>query len=385
MRDEWELEFAGSGEDALRVMARHPFDVIVTDMRMPGMDGAQLLNEVRRRSPQTIRVVLSGQCDRETILRAVGSTHRYVSKPCDALQLKDTIKQALALRNQLETASLAKIVSQLKTIPSLPSSYQAMMDELGRPEPRLNQLATLVSRDMGMAAKCLQLVNSAFFGLRSPVSSPLQALSLLGLDTLKSLISSSHIFSVFKSGLFDANEIGWLWEHSFAVSICARTIAEVECASPKQIDDAVTAGLLHDTGKLVLASCMASEYKMVLDLAASAKISLTDAEHEVLGCSHAEVGAHLLGLWGLTDPIVEAVAFHLKPLANCFTAGSAAPAFSALTAVHSACAYHTAQSSSRLSDLAAIDMSYLARLSLDGKVPAWFAACDKAMHVPGFH
>jgi len=388
MRDEWEMEFAASGEEALRAMATQSFDVIVTDMRMPGMDGAQLLNEVRRRSPQTIRVVLSGQCDRETILRAVGATHQYVSKPCDARQLRDTIKQAVALRSQLETANLAKIVSQLKTIPSLPASFQAMMEELGRSEPRLNKLATLVSRDMGMAAKCLQLVNSAFFGLRSPVSNPLQALSLLGLDTLKSLILSSHIFSAFKTGLFDAREIGWLWEHSFAVSICARRIAETEGASPKQIDDAVAAGLLHDTGKLVLASCMASEYRMVLDLATSMKLSLIDAEREVLGCGHAEVGAYLLGLWGLPDPIVEAVAFHLSPLTACSAAYSTAcetacvaPAFSALTAVHAACAYHTAQCTSRLSDVATLDTAYLTRLGLVHQVPAWFAACDKAMHV----
>jgi len=381
MRGEWQMEFAGSGEEALQAMAKQTFDVIVTDMRMPGMNGAQLLNEVRQRFPQTIRMVLSGQCDRETILRGVGSTHQYVSKPCDTQQLKDTIQQALALRSRLETTNLTKVVSRLKTIPSLPSLFQAMMEELGRSEPRLDQLAALVSRDMGMAAKCLQLVNSALFGLRSPVSDPLQALSLLGLDTLKSLILSSHIFSSFKSGLFDAKEVSWLWEHSFAVSICARKIAEMQGVSPKQIQDSVTAGLLHDTGKLVLASCMASEYKMALDLAASTKISLTEAEHEVLGCGHAEVGAYLLGFWGLPDPIVEAVAFHQNPLANCAT-GSAAQTFSALTAVHSACAYDTLHYPSPLSNLT-LDMEYLTGLSLNGRIPAWFAACDKAMHENG--
>jgi HD-like signal output (HDOD) protein len=374
MKSDWEMEFASSGEEALRAMEKQSFDVIVTDMRMPGMDGAQLLEEVRRRSPQTVRVVLSGQCDREVVIRAIGFTHQYVSKPCNAQQLKETINQAVALRSQLETADLIRVVSQLRSIPSLPSSYRAMMDELGRPEPRLKKLAGLVSSDMGMTAKCLQLVNSAFFGLRAPVSNPLTALNLLGLDTLKSLILSSHIFREFKTGVLDAKEIAWLWEHSFAVSVCARKIAELQRVSPKEVDDAVTAGLLHDTGKLVLASCLPKEYKMALDLAAETKIPIVDAEREILGCGHAEVGAHLLGLWGLPDPIVEAVAWHLNPGA----CGSRGTVFTALTAVHAACAYHSSHSASRLSDQTAIDSGYLAKLHMEGREAAWFAACDKS-------
>jgi HD-like signal output (HDOD) protein len=379
MRGDWEMEFANSGEEALRAIATQNFDVIVTDMRMPGMNGAQLLKEVRKRSPQTVRVVLSGQCDRETVIQAIGFTHQYVSKPCSAQQLRETINQAVAMRSQLETADLIKVVSQLRSIPSLPASFQAMMEELGRPEPRLNKLAALVSSDMGMTAKCLQLVNSAFFGLRAPVSSPLQALSLLGMDTLKSLILSSHVFREFKSGVLDAKEIGWLWEHSFAVSLCARKIAELQRVSPKQMDDAVTAGLLHDTGKLVLASCLSPEYKMALDLVTEKDISLVEAERQILGCGHAEVGAHLLGLWGLPDPIVEAVAWHLNPSA----CGSCGTTFSALTAVHAACAYHSSQSCSRLSDQTPIDSEYLGQVGLDGREAAWFAACDRSSQTAG--
>ena len=377
MMSEWGMEFANSGEEALRAIARQTFDVIVTDMRMPGMDGAQLLEEVRRRSPQTVRVVLSGQCDRVSVIRAIGFTHQYVSKPCDARHLKDTINQAVALRSQLETADLIRVVSQLRSIPSLPASYQSMMEELGRAEPRLSKLAALISGDMGMTAKCLQLVNSAFFGLRAPVSSPMTALSLLGLDTLKSLILSSHVFCEFKSGLLDAKETAWLWEHSFAVSVCARRIAEAQKVSPRQLDDAVTAGLLHDTGKLVLASCLSREYRMILDLVTKQDMTLVEAERQVLGCGHAEVGAHLLGLWGLPDPIIEAVAWHLNPGAAP-AGGSLKTSFSALTAVHAACAYHSAQSCSRLSDRLVIDSDYLAHLGLDGRELAWFDACDRA-------
>lgn len=373
MRNEWDMEFAGSGDEALVAMGRHDFDVIVTDMRMPGMDGAQLLNEVRRRSPQTVRVALSGQCDRDTIESAIGSTHQYLSKPCDAQQLKDTINHAVAMRQQLESASLTKIVSQLKSIPSLPASFQAMMNELQGPEPSLNKLAKLVSADMGMTAKCLQLVNSAFFGLRTPVSNAQQALNLLGLDKLKSLILSSHIFSEFKTRLFDAAEISWLWEHSFAVSLCARRIAEALLASPKDVDNSVTAGLLHGTGKLVLAACMGREYKMVLDMVAKTHITLAEAEREILGCGHAEVGAYLLGIWGLPDPIVEAVGWHLNPH---IAPVDASPA---LTAVHVAAVYQSSLAPSRLAGETLIDAQYFSRAGLAGREQEFLDLCGQAL------
>jgi HD-like signal output (HDOD) protein len=373
MREEWAMEFAESGDAALAAMERECFDVIVTDMRMPGMDGAQLLNEVRRRSPQTVRLALSGQCDRETVMSAIGSTHQYVSKPCDAQTLKETIAHAVALRGRLETANLTKVVSQLRSIPSLPSSYQTMMAELGRAEPRLNKLADLISRDMGMTAKCLQLVNSAFFGLRARVSNAQTALSLLGLDTLKSLILSSHIFSEFKPSLFDAQEIQWLWEHSFAVGVCARRIAETLGAAQKEVEDAATGGLLHCTGQLVLASCLGREYKMALDMASQTGISLAEAEREVLGCGHAEVGAYLLGIWGLPDGIVEAVGWHPDPCAAPYGASSA------LLAVHAGCVHHCKLHASRLAGGAELNGEYLGRLGLEGQEQMLFDACSNAL------
>jgi HD-like signal output (HDOD) protein len=383
MRDEWTMETALGGVAALEALARRACDVIVTDMRMPGMNGAELLNEVRRRSPQTVRVALSGQCDRETVMSGIGATHQYISKPCDAKTLKDTINHAIALRNQLQTASVTRVVSQMRTIPSLSTSFRSMMEELSAAEPRIDKLATLVAADMGMTAKCLQLVNSAFFGLRAPVSNVRLALNLLGLDMLKSLVLSTHIFAEFQNTLFDPKEISWLWEHSFAVSVCARAIGQIQDFAPIVIDDAGTGGLLHNTGKLVLASCLGKEYKMALDMTSQTGLSLVDAEYEVFGCNHAQVGAYLLGLWGLSDGIVESVAWHLNPAA-CPGTGekkSNAPssAFTAVGAVHAACAFHCAANPSRLSSGVKLDREYLRAIGLEGQIPLWNLRCTELL------
>ena len=114
MRSEWEMVFAPGGNEALAAMDLQPFDIIVTDMRMPGMDGAQLLEEVQRRSPQTLRMVLSGQSDRETILRSVNPAHQFISKPCEGEELKSQVDPCLCPQGSLAKSGSARISSETR-------------------------------------------------------------------------------------------------------------------------------------------------------------------------------------------------------------------------------------------------------------------------------
>src|ERR1700690_993982 len=165
MRAEWDVKFANSGREALETMALIPFDVVITDMRMPGMDGAQLLELVKARFPRTVRIILSGQSDRETILRSVGPSHQYLSKPCDLDELKQKLVRAFALREMLDDPHLKEVIGRLKTVPSLPALYVAVTEALRHPETPIRKIGDLIAQDMGMCAKVLQLANSAFFGL----------------------------------------------------------------------------------------------------------------------------------------------------------------------------------------------------------------------------
>jgi len=120
LRDEWEMTFVSSGAEALQRLAQAPFDVIVSDMRMPNMDGAQLLTEVMQRHPEVIRIVLSGQANQEVVMKAVGPTHQYLAKPCDPESLKALVSQTSALRGLLTDATLKGLVASMKSLPSLP-------------------------------------------------------------------------------------------------------------------------------------------------------------------------------------------------------------------------------------------------------------------------
>ena len=367
MRAEWEIEFANSGQEALEIMTRAPFDVVITDMRMPGMDGAQLLDLVKAQFPRTVRIVLSGQSDRETILRSVGPSHQYLSKPCDLEELKQRLMRAFALRDMLDNPHLKEVVGRLKTLPSLPALYVAVIETLQSPQGSIAKVGELIAKDMGMCAKVLQLVNSAFFGLSSSVSSAQQATVLIGIENLKALVLSVQVFSDFGGPL--AQDLAFLWNHSMATASFAKAIARVQQSARGIVDDAFTAGLLHDVGRLVLASAFGDEYRGVLRQAAQPEAVLAVCEEKAFGCTHNGVGAYLLGLWGLSDSIVEAVAWHHQP------AHAQPTSFSALLAVHAADFYDNQIQGHPFSEKPAIDEPLMSQLGLQSQMPLWVEAC----------
>jgi putative nucleotidyltransferase with HDIG domain len=378
MRNEWDMVFVESGEKALEALSDQPFSVIVTDMRMPGMNGAELLNQVMRRYPNTIRFILSGYSDQQLILESVGSAHQYLSKPCDSARLTRAVERACSLRRLLTGESVVKIALQLRSLPSLPQVYFQLLDELQSEDASMSEIGEIISKDIGMTAKILQLVNSAFFGLPHHVSNPAQAASLLGIEIIRSLMLTVRVFSEFKQEGLTSISVSTLWRHSITVGAYAKRIAEIEGCEQKMISDALTAGLLHDAGKLMLAANLPEQYSSAFGIARQKEIPLNDAEYDTFGTTHAEIGAYLLGLWAFPDPVVEAVAFHHHP------DGSPASGFSPLTAVHVADALdHKTRVDREAGTVADADLSYLARLDLADRLPLWSEACQSVTEKEG--
>lgn len=371
LRHEWDMVFAQSGEAALDALASGGFDVVVSDMRMPGMDGAVLLEEISKRHPQIVRIVLSGQSSKDAAMRVVGAAHQFLAKPCDADTLKRTIDRAFGLRSVLANDSLKKVLSQVNTLPSMPNLYVEINEELQCPDASIQRIGKIISQDPAMTAKMLQLVNSAFFGLSRKVASAEQAAALLGTETLGSLVLSIGVFSEFDGVKVNGLDLQDVWSHSTKSAAVAKAIANAENTGKDLTNEAMMAGLLHDTGKLILAQNFADAYGDIIADASAHNIAMHDAEERVLGASHAEIGAYLLGLWGLPDPIVEAVAFHHRP-AHC-----AAKAFDVLTAVHVANAleHNCHNRDGKHSVIDGIDLDYLSTLGLADRVPKWQEIC----------
>ncbi|WP_028317305.1 response regulator [Desulfobulbus elongatus] len=310
MRNDKDLHFVESGQEALDFMADHPVDVIVSDMRMPGMDGATLLTTIQRQYPHVIRIMLTGQADEESILRTVDVVHQFITKPSDPETLKQVLERACALQNLMQNEHLQALAASIGSLPSLPPLYARLCRKLKEPDSPLSEIGKIIEQDLGMSAKILQLVNSSFFGFFKNIDSPSRAVNLLGLDTVKALVLSVGVFSELNPMAAKSFSAAALWRHSVAVAAYAKRIAVEETGCKELIEQAFIAGFMHDVGKLLLFSTVRDKYIEATELAQIEQVAHCQAEYQIFSATHGDVGGYLLGLWGLTGPIVDAAAFH---------------------------------------------------------------------------
>ena len=309
LRKEYEFNFAEDGFSALEMMKNDSFDIVVSDMRMPGMDGAELLKQVQTLYPSSIRIMLTGQADEESVMRTVGVVHQFLAKPCEPEKLKEIIQNASALQNLIHAEKLVNIVNSIDYLPTIPAVYMKLQERLLSSEAAIDEIGQIIEADLGLSAKVLQLVNSAFFGLYKKVDSPTRAVSLLGLDTIKSLVLGTEVFN--DSAISSTNiSLEELWSHSFFVGNCAKKIMEATVQDKEKSDVALLAGMLHDIGKMIMDSQLDVQYRMAVELKKEKRMSSHTAEKIIFSASHAEVGAYLVGLWGLNSTVIEGIAFH---------------------------------------------------------------------------
>ncbi|HTV60036.1 MAG TPA: response regulator [Verrucomicrobiae bacterium] len=309
-RNLWEMDFASSGQDALSMMEAGSYDVVVTDMRMPRMDGARLLDIVREKYPGTLRIVLSGYTELESSYRAVPVAHQFLLKPCDAEKLCSAIERGTCLTDLLKNKALAGLIGSLRALPSAPGTYLELQKELESPEPSIVRIVTVIEKDVAIAAKVLQLVNSAFFGIPRDVTDIQTAVTLIGSNILHHLVLSVEAFRAFRpDGRIPGFSLDEFDAHSQLAARIAAGLSEREGLS-KGI---VVAAFLHDIGQLVVAERAPVQMARALDIANREHLPFHQVEERLFGISHAEVGAYLLALWGLPYPVIEAIAHHHQP------------------------------------------------------------------------
>ncbi len=343
-RKRWDMTFAANGREALELLAASAFDIVVTDMRMPGMDGAQLLAQVKAEHPSISRIVLSGHADREAVTRAISVAHQFLSKPCDGTILRSTIERVHALRLRIESDEVKAVVGRIDRLPSIPQAYHQLTAIANDPTKGLADVCRVIERDTAMSAKVLQLVSSSYFGTRRDVRSIQQAVGLLGIELLKVLVLTANTFAVAKDIRIEGASLEEFQRFSIA---CAR--AAKRMAPPALAEEAFTAALVHDLGKLILA--------------------LGRLDEAEAGVGHAEVGGYLLGLWGLPFTILEAVAYHHTPSAM------TEDKHELLAIVHAAGALVGKSSE--------LDEAFLASVGVASQLPAWRAIAEDCARAEG--
>jgi HD-like signal output (HDOD) protein len=353
MQREWHIDCAESGPEAIERMERQLYDVIVTDIRMPQMNGAQLLEIVSTRWPQTIRIVLSGYCDSQDCARTVALAHQFLSKPCEPRLLESVIQRCLLLHDLLHGSQVPALVGRIRNLPAVPRIYAKLQGMVKDDSVTVKDVARLISTDSAISAQMLHIVNSAFFRLARRVTNIEQAVSYLGFATIRNIAMSVEIFSQWPATRIGPIDPEKLQSHAQRVSAAARCLA----AGLPTADDAMLAGLLHDIGYLILAQECPTELQSAVQLAAATHIPLYEAETRIFGAAHAEIGAYLLGIWGLPYPVIEAVAHHHAPNR---VASSNFDVLAALAVAHSLSPGDAAAFNTELPADAGVDATYLA-------------------------
>lgn len=374
-RARWEMMFASGGLDALRMLDESPFDIVVTDMRMPVMDGVQLLERVRERFPGMVRIVLSGYSDMGSTLRAVSVAHQFLQKPCDARSLIQAVERACGLTNTHLDNTIRQIVGTIGELPCLSHTAAALMRAIEDPDVPVTKVAEIVGQDVAISAKVMQLVNSAFFGRSQTVTSIASAVTFLGVDVLKQLVVTAEIFRAFQPGRsIHGFSLARIQSHSHLVAAIAAQLPLPKPAVPA----AAVAALLHDAGKLVMASRLPKQCERISRLATAEHLTFLAAEEQVLGASHAEIGAYLLALWGLPAAVVSAVARHHRPAVE----EGDSPGFGTPAAVYFA--NMLAHEREPVADwgssdsMPSIDQEYLRALGMEDQIDAWRAIAETA-------
>jgi putative nucleotidyltransferase with HDIG domain len=364
-RHEWDMVFARGGEAALDELSKCAFDVVVSDMRMPGMDGATLLREVQKTYPRTARIVLSGHADRDAVMRTVPVAHQYLSKPSDAGVLRTVIEDACRLQGLLDDDVIQVVACGLDKLPSAPRCFLELTEAMTGSAGGLASVAGIIERDPAMSAKVLQLANSAYFGAGHHVTSVQRAVVYLGVDLIQSLVSTTQVFDTLRdSEPPEVVALQAIQEHSLLTARLAKRLI----TDPARAEEAFAAGLVHDIGKIVLARAYRERYADVLALARRDRRPSYQVEKEVLGVTHAEAGAYLLGVWGLPAPIVETVAHHHTPR----IVGAATREVLAAVHVANALTHGLTGSEPRLDDANAIDASYFNEAGLPSPLERWY-------------
>jgi HD-like signal output (HDOD) protein/CheY-like chemotaxis protein len=312
LRHEWHMRFVSSGPEALKVLSEESFHAIVTDMRMPDMDGVQLLSEVSLRHPKMVRIILSGFSEAESVMRTVGPAHQFLAKPCAPEILIDVLRRSMALRQMLSSDAMRGLLASIKNLPTPPETYFRLIKYLEDPNASFVGTAQIIERDVAMTAELLKLTNSAYFALPSRVTSPLQAVRVLGFEILRSLVLQVGIFQSFHGQAKEKAMMEAVNRDSFRVAHIARRIAKLEGFELSRVEECFCAGMLCSIGALVLLDCLPEKFAKVKALVLEGGDPI-EAELAEFGCTQFQVGAYLLGLWGFKNTVVEAVAFADQP------------------------------------------------------------------------
>jgi HD-like signal output (HDOD) protein len=315
LEEHYEVVTAKSGEDGANLLLSRKFDVIVTDLTMPGMDGLRFLGHVVQHQPDCARIIISGYADRLKVARCLFVGHRYFNKPCDVPELAELLIRLASFRELVANQKVRRIIGGIGSLPGPPETFLRIEKVLENPRVCIQDVAEVVEQDVVVTAKLLQIVNSAQFGIRHKVVSVTEAVQLVGVEAVRGLVLGLQAFASYKEHPGKKTPPAELWDHSLRTALLARRICRSQRFPMETGDRAFLAGLLHDVGRIVIDANAPEERAEIVSFAKRFGFSIREAEQRRFGAHHGQIGGYLLALWGIDDEVVRIVQ-HQESLAT---------------------------------------------------------------------
>jgi HD-like signal output (HDOD) protein/CheY-like chemotaxis protein len=366
--EDWAVIGATTGSAALAEVQKEPFQVVVANYELPDLSGAELLNRIRVSNPKTMRFLAAAEALKENLMCHVLGGHQFLSIPFNHATIKGAVERSITADYGM-SQGMRELVGRIRTFPTIPSLYLEVVSALKDPNATTEDIGAIIAKDMAMTTKLVQVLNSAYFGLPRTITDPTEAVGILGFETVTSLIMTVKLLSQYDKVKPVYFSIDNIWRHSTNVARTAKIIALLETGDNDCSGVSYTAGLMHDLGKVILAANFDSQYQGAHTVSRKQQVPLWDVEKDIFGVTHGEIGAYLLGLWGMSSEVVKVAALHHYPL----HAGD--KAFTPLTAVHVANAleYEGNPDPEGLPS-AVMDAEYLKELGLTARVELWRGA-----------
>lgn len=361
-RQSWDMVFALGGDAAIAELAKGSFDAIVSDMRMPGIDGVALLERVKAEHPSTSRIVLSGHAEPDAVARVLPLAHQFLAKPCSVASLRGVVERACQLTDILDHEGIRRVLGGLASLPSAPHVYAELTHAHRRGDVSIDELAAIIASDAAMSVKVLQLVNSSFFGNARAMSSVTEAVHCLGREVVAGAALVTRLFATMDPALVERFSLDRIQHRSLRVARLGQRFL-VEAEMDDRSDEVFTTALVHDIGRIIMAVALPDQLTALQAVLRDRSRPLQVVERELLGVSHAEIGAYLLALWGLPAPIVDTVRFHHEP--GRLPEGAPGAVLAALHVADQLVEPH--------GEAPAFDLEFLERAGLAHHLPRWQA------------
>jgi HD-like signal output (HDOD) protein len=308
LKNEWEIQVERSPQAALDRLSKERFDVVVTDLRLPVLNGVPVVSQVMERSPDAIRVTLSSPVEPANQQITLPPSHHVMARSDDLENLRETVERISRMRVRMHDENMRALISEIDGLPAVPAVCHELNRTLAQNDFSMREVASVVEKDPAICAKILQLVNSPFFGLNRKLTQLHDAVSYLGTSMLKNLVASVTLWRTLEGVRPSAiAQLSRVHGRCQRVGGLARRMMSKDRV---RAEEAFVSGLLHDIGVTMLIAYLPERYDRITAEMLNTGLSFYEVERSLYSVDHAEIGAHLLDAWGLPFQVLEAVAFH---------------------------------------------------------------------------